>query len=641
MQQTAVQNEALAAISRIPRSGRRDVASEDAKPKAASLSSVDEPAFQINELSEGVGEQTIGMRVVVRARPQHKDEDNSCAQCQPDGATIAIEAKRGDGFHPHTFHAVFGPSCSQDDIFQDSGLTNLIDRAIQGYTCTTFAFGQTGSGKTHTITGPAASADGGLVLRAINYLFLRAAETPQTTFAFRVTFFEIYNEQVLDLLNSRGRRGVLAVRWRQQRGFYVENLHEVDCASPSDMLQCLEVGLRERAIASHDMNERSSRSHTMLTIYIDATTADDDIGSGARTTGKLCIVDLAGSERVQKTKSEGSMLVESSNINKSLLALGNCISLLADNKRKASAGAHIPYRDSVLTMLLKDSLGGSGMTLMIACVSPDYSSASETLNTLRYASRAKRIENKPLLTEDPHQKLVSNLRREIEFLRLQNHRDNDDVDADMPRELLQMRLLLQQCLHDNEILRQTNAALVGQLSDTRYHHTVSSPPVHQQRSQPLFIPLEAGLVQHSERPPGKNLEKTRVQFVGPSVASLPSIKVVALGSRQLRSVPSYAGAASRRPPLGLDVNLPIRPASDPAVHRQLRGGAVILVPLKESVATKLPQRLADPGADLSAFNAELRSELNQLDEALRQQSNMKATRDDANVSPSLKRAVKR
>ena len=293
-----------------------------------------------------------------------------------------------------TFDRVFGPGSTQEEFFETSGVKNLLDSVLDGYYCTAFAFGQTGSGKTYTITGPDAlnSGDLGVIQRSFAYLMDEAAKRDDTRYLFSASYLEIYNEQVLDLLNPFSGRGALQVRWRASDGFYVENLFTLECATTDDLLAILEEGLQYRQTSSHEMNERSSRSHSILTVHVESIMiTDDEYAHPIRRRGKMSFVDLAGSERVKETKSEGQMLVETTNINKSLLTLGHCISSLADPKKRAG---HIPFRDSTLTMLLKDNLGGSGMTLMIACVSPATSSALESTKTLRYASRAKRIQNK-------------------------------------------------------------------------------------------------------------------------------------------------------------------------------------------------------------------------------------------------------
>ena len=316
---------------------------------------------------------------------------------------------------------VFGPSASQGDVFDTSGAKTLIDEAVAGFACTLFAFGQTGSGKTHTITGPDAKMDG-ILPRAIHYLFDRIAQetSEYVRFAIQASYIEIYNENVRDLLNVSS--GVLPVRWREDRGFYVENLYVVLTESVDDMIAVAVEGMTNRAQRAHDINEHSSRSHSIVTMYVTSETYDPATGSTSLRHGKLSFVDLAGSERVKDSRATGEGLTEARNINRSLLALGKCIAALSDAEARgvsvSSSSSHIPFRDSKLTKLLKDSLGGNGITLMIACLSPH--DHDESIKTLRYAARTKHIRNKPIIMLDPRDKLVADLRREIDMLRKEN-----------------------------------------------------------------------------------------------------------------------------------------------------------------------------------------------------------------------------
>ncbi|KAI9208466.1 P-loop containing nucleoside triphosphate hydrolase protein [Polychytrium aggregatum] len=318
-------------------------------------------------------------------------------------------------------------------MFDECGIKELIVQAIDGYAVTVFAFGQTGSGKTFTITGAEEelaplpsqsegwfSEQAGIVPRSLRFLFEEIAnrtmsESASSEFFVNAAYLEIYNEQVQDLLNPG--TPPLPVRWSQDKGFYVENLLVVECEILDDCMAVLEEGLRNRTTGSHKLNERSSRSHSIMTIYIDSETVDPEDDSRLRKHGKISFVDLAGSEKVKESKASGETLTETLSINKSLLTLGNCISALSNASRRKT---HIPYRDSKLTKLLSDSLGGHGLALMIACISPAKLNFQETLKTLRYANRAKRIRNKPIVRVDPRERLVMQLRETIKGLRLEN-----------------------------------------------------------------------------------------------------------------------------------------------------------------------------------------------------------------------------
>nr|XP_022337125.1 kinesin-like protein KIF12 isoform X12 [Crassostrea virginica] len=371
------------------------------------------------------------INVVLRVRPLNSQEQNRndsfCAQFHGGGR---LEVQNFNQPKQFGYNVVFEPEATQEDIFDNSGMKKLIDMALNGYACTALAFGQTGSGKTHTMTGPPQQLyedefEGGkhpdpdmvgLMQRSFTYL-LKQAEGVTGNKVIRASYLEIYNEQVIDLLNPNQKR-YLQVRWSKNKGFYVENLFVAECECVDDLMAVLEEGMRNRQTGSHGLNEFSSRSHSMLTLTIDTEQQDpDDENLYLTKRGKLTFVDLAGSEKVKDSESSDQMLKESNNINRSLLVLGNCISSLGDPKKRQG---HIPYRDSKLTKLLADSLGGNGVTLMIACVTPSSHHVHETINTLRYASRAKKIKTKPIVKMDPREKLILSLKREVKILRNEN-----------------------------------------------------------------------------------------------------------------------------------------------------------------------------------------------------------------------------
>lgn len=229
----------------------------------------------------------------------------------------------------------------------------------------------------------------GLIPKSIKYIW-NIVGNRNEKFFIKVSFLEIYNEQINDLLNTKNNN--LSVRWDQKQGFFVEGLLIVDCKKPSDVVEVLLEGQRNRKIGSHELNKDSSRSHCILTIYIISEVETD--GQNFKKYGKISFVDLAGSERLKESKSQGEMIKETGNINKSLFILGKVISTLTDKKNNK---VHIPYRDSKLTMLLMDSIGGSSKTLMIACVSPSSMYADESISTLNYAARTMNIKNKPVM----------------------------------------------------------------------------------------------------------------------------------------------------------------------------------------------------------------------------------------------------
>ncbi|XP_073813749.1 kinesin-like protein at 54D isoform X1 [Musca autumnalis] len=375
------------------------------------------------------------INVVVRVRPlnekEKRDRHGSILQF-PGNGQIIIEAnssaksRNRENVRVFTYNVVFEPGATQEDILDYSGIKRIIEMAIEGFSCTAFCYGQTGSGKTHTLTGPPDLFLGkpnhkdprhGLIFRSFVYLFQLIRNRQDISFVLKASFMEIYNERVIDLLNPGSQRKPLSVRWsKKSGGFFVENLFTVDCEELDDLLAVLEEGMRNRAVGSHAMNDHSSRSHTILTVHI-ISEQQTDGGVFLSKHGKINFVDLAGSELTKKTMSEGKTLEEANNINKSLMVLGYCIASLSDNKKRFG---HIPYRDSQLTKLLADSLAGNGVTLMIACVSPANYNYAETLNTLRYASRAKRIRTKPVIMMDPREALILSLKRDINALQMEN-----------------------------------------------------------------------------------------------------------------------------------------------------------------------------------------------------------------------------
>ncbi|NXB52107.1 KIF12 protein, partial [Leucopsar rothschildi] len=344
------------------------------------------------------------LRVVLRVRPltctETRRGDQQVVHSLGDGA-VHVSAARHDA--TFGFSAVFDAGASQEAVFEGSGMRQLVELAMDGFSCTVFAFGQTGSGKTYTLMGPLAQSEAqpaspallGLMQRSFTCL-LEESRSRGSDLALSASYLEIYNEQVRDLL-SPGPPCALPLRWTKTRGFYVENQLSVEFESLEAIVSLLLQGSQRRRTSAHALNRHSSRSHALLTIHIlrRAVSAHPAPGAGCACPSKqgtLCFVDLAGSERVKETGSSGELSVEANSINRSLLALGHCISLLAKPRGKRT---HIPYRDSKLTRLLARSLGGSGITLMVACISPSSRCLSETLSTLHYASRARRVTTRP------------------------------------------------------------------------------------------------------------------------------------------------------------------------------------------------------------------------------------------------------
>ncbi|XP_045324199.1 kinesin-like protein KIF12 isoform X5 [Leopardus geoffroyi] len=352
--------------------------------------------------------------------------------------TLQVSPPGGGPDVAFRFGAVLDGARTQEDVFRACGVRRLGELALRGFSCTVFTFGQTGSGKTYTLTGPPPQGEGvpvppslaGIMQRTFAWLLdrVRHLGAPVT---LRASYLEIYNEQVRDLL-SLGAPRPLPVRWNKTQGFYVEQLRVVEFGSLGALMELMQManhiplplrtsrpfqlveGLSRRRSSAHSLNQASSRSHALLTLYISRQTMPPVDPGEPPVGGKLCFVDLAGSEKVAATGSRGELMLEANSINRSLLALGHCISLLLDPQRKQS---HIPFRDSKLTKLLADSLGGHGVTLMVACVSPSVQCLPETLSTLRYASRAQRVTTRPQAPKSPMAKQPQRL--EMEILQLQ------------------------------------------------------------------------------------------------------------------------------------------------------------------------------------------------------------------------------
>nr|XP_035966885.1 kinesin-like protein KIF28P [Halichoerus grypus] len=279
---------------------------------------------------------------------------------------------------------------SQKDVFHDLG-RGILDSAWQGYNATLLAYGQTGSGKSYSMVG--FGANKGIIPNVCEELF-QAIEKQEGNEEYQVTFsmLEIYNEQVRDLLSRTKKPGGLKVREDQQLGFYVDGLKSVPCENYAQIERLMEQGTKIRTTASTNMNASSSRSHMVITIQFKQVFPDSDLTKHS----SINLVDLAGSERQKSSGSEGDRLKEGSRVNLSLTNLGNVISALAD----AATGKrvlHVPYRDSVLTKLLQPALGGNSRTTLIAAISPADICYEETLSTLRYAERAKKIQNKAVV----------------------------------------------------------------------------------------------------------------------------------------------------------------------------------------------------------------------------------------------------
>jgi kinesin family member 1 len=305
----------------------------------------------------------------------------------------------------------------QEHLFADLGVP-LLDNAFQGYNNCIFAYGQTGSGKSYSMMGY--GKEHGVIPKICQDMFKRIStiqEDKNLTCTVEVSYLEIYNERVRDLLNP-ATKGNLKVREHPSTGPYVEDLAKLVVRSFQEIENLMDEGNKARTVAATNMNETSSRSHAVFTLTLTQKRHDAETTMDTEKVAKISLVDLAGSERATSTGATGARLKEGAEINRSLSTLGRVIAALADlSSGKGKKGTLVPYRDSVLTWLLKDSLGGNSMTAMIAAISPADINFEETLGTLRYADSAKRIKNHAVVNEDPNARMIRELKEELAQLR--------------------------------------------------------------------------------------------------------------------------------------------------------------------------------------------------------------------------------
>ena len=377
------------------------------------------------------------VKVVVRVRPFNSRETDRNATCivQMKGEqTVLIppgdaDPKAGRGskgifegkktFKFDKSYWSFNKSdehfAGQDSLFTDLG-TPLLDNAFKGYNNCIFAYGQTGSGKSYSMMGY--REESGVIPRICRDMFDRIEtiqNDPNLNCTVEVSYLEIYNERVRDLLNP-ATKGNLRVREHPATGPYVEDLAKLAVRSFPEIENLMDEGNKARTVAATNMNETSSRSHAVFTLTLTQKRHDVETRMDTEKVAKISLVDLAGSERATSTGATGARLKEGAEINRSLSTLGRVIAALADLS-SGKKGMKVPYRDSVLTWLLKDSLGGNSMTAMIAAISPADINFEETLSTLRYADSAKRIKNHAVVNEDPNARMIRELKEELAQLR--------------------------------------------------------------------------------------------------------------------------------------------------------------------------------------------------------------------------------
>uniref|UniRef100_A0A4W6BNQ9 Kinesin-like protein n=1 Tax=Lates calcarifer TaxID=8187 RepID=A0A4W6BNQ9_LATCA len=358
------------------------------------------------------------VRVVVRCRPFSKRERAECEnilEIDDKLGQITIRNPKAPPDEPmkvFTFDSVYGWDSKQSDIYDDA-VRPLVESVLQGFNGTIFAYGQTGTGKTHTMQGITNDPERrGVIPNSFQHIFTQISRTQNQKYLVRSSYLEIYQEEIRDLLCKNNNKK-LELKENPDFGVYVKDLSAVVTKNATEIEHVMNMGNQSRSVGFTNMNERSSRSHAIFVITVECSEVGPD-GEDHIRVGKLNMVDLAGSERQSKTGAKGKRLKEAAKINLSLSALGNVISALVDGK-----STHIPYRDSKLTRLLQDSLGGNAKTVMIATVGPSHKNFEESLATLRYASRAKNIKNKPRINEDPKDALLREFQEEIARLKSQ------------------------------------------------------------------------------------------------------------------------------------------------------------------------------------------------------------------------------
>ncbi|XP_014724576.1 PREDICTED: kinesin-like protein KIF27 isoform X3 [Sturnus vulgaris] len=363
--------------------------------------------------------EEIPVKVAVRVRPLLSKEilhsHQVCVRLVPNAKQVIIGKD-----HVFTFDFVFGKNSTQEEVYAVC-IKPLLVSLTEGYNATVFAYGQTGSGKTYTIGGDRialAVDERGIIPRAIQELFQHISEHRNINFHVKISYIEVYKEELRDLLDLETSVKELHIREDEKGNTVIVGAKEFQVECADEVISLLESGNAARRTGTTQMNEHSSRSHAIFTISIhqkqsaeyqkNTDAAQDSI------TSKFHFVDLAGLERVAKTGNTGERFKESVQINSGLLALGNVISALGDPKRKS---VHIPYRDAKITRILKDSLGGNAKTVMITCISPSSLDFDESLNSLKYANRAKNIRNKPVVNYNPEKDRIDEMELEVRLLR--------------------------------------------------------------------------------------------------------------------------------------------------------------------------------------------------------------------------------
>ena len=465
------------------------------------------------------------VRVVVRARPMDKNEiqAGSLSVIKVDKLKRAItvvkpNATANEPPKTYYFDNVFDWESSQLDLYVDTARP-IVEKVLEGYNGTILAYGQTGTGKTYTMSGyPESPQTKGIIPNAFAHIFGHIAKAKENQkFLVRVSYMEIYNEEVRDLLGKDVTKS-LEVKERPDIGVFVKDLSGYVVHNADDLENIMKLGNKNRVVGATKMNSESSRSHAIFSITVERS----ELGEGGQQhvrMGKLQLVDLAGSERQSKTQATGQRLKEATKINLSLSVLGNVISALVDGK-----SSHIPYRNSKLTRLLQDSLGGNSKTVMCATISPADTNYMETISTLRYASRTKNIQNRMHINEEPKDALLRHFQEEIERLRKQleegyeeepqmdeeeevdEEDDDDEIEADV---LAETQNQLTEKALEKQRQRELKVAKKEALEKRKHEHQleISKTKTEQEQLRNKLMSLEGKILVGGEN----LLEKAQCQ----------------------------------------------------------------------------------------------------------------------------------
>lgn len=439
---------------------------------------------------EGKAKNDEAIQVVVRCRPMNSKEKNEnrrhIIDIDSEAHTVSIRNPDNQNENPKlfTYDATYDENTKQKFFYEESCFS-VIEGTLEGFNSTIFAYGQTGCGKSFTMQGPSTTDEEmrGVIPNSFYHIFQFVKSSKGIEFLIRCSYLELYNEEIRDLLTNAKNPVKCEVHEDPQKGVYVKNLTDVVVESPEDLLKIFDKGVENRTTAATNMNAESSRSHSIFTIVVEMSTKDPGSGKEMLRVGKLNLVDLAGSERQKKTGAKDATLKEGIKINLSLSALGNVISALSEGSK------HIPYRDSKLTRLLQDSLGGNTKTMMVAAISPADYNHEETTSTLRYANRAKNIKNKPKINEDPKDTMIREFKAEI--LRLRALLEEQSRTGHMPQ-LMQLIPAAQQQQQQQQLeSQQQHAAAVAAAS--------SPQQPQQQQQQPKKSPKRAAAAAESPK----------------------------------------------------------------------------------------------------------------------------------------------